>query len=100
MSERAERCMTPAEFFDWQAIEDRNYELVDGIPVVTIKAMTGATARHGHGQCARVSRQPIAPQAVPTADPGPGGSFAERPRPPAGFARRLRQPSADCDGDR
>lgn len=45
MSERAERRMTPAEFFDWQARQDRNYELVDGIPVVTIKAMTGATAR-------------------------------------------------------
>ena len=46
MSEREVRRMTPAEFFDWQARQDRNYELVDGIPVVTIKAMTGASTRH------------------------------------------------------
>ncbi|MEF2072839.1 Uma2 family endonuclease [Consotaella aegiceratis] len=38
--------MTPDEFFVWQAERDRNYELVDGFPVLTPKAMTGASLRH------------------------------------------------------
>ena len=38
--------MTPDEFFVWQADQDRNYELVGGVPVMTPKAMTGATRRH------------------------------------------------------
>ena len=38
--------MTPAEFFDWQVAQDRNYELVDGVPVLAPKAMTGASRRH------------------------------------------------------
>lgn len=38
--------MTVEEFFDWQQRQDRNYELVDGVPVMTVKAMTGATDRH------------------------------------------------------
>jgi Uma2 family endonuclease len=45
MGERQLKRMTPEEFFEWQARQDRNYELVDGIPVVTTKAMTGATTR-------------------------------------------------------
>lgn len=46
MGETSQRRMTVEEFFDWQAGQDRNYELVDGIPVLTVKAMTGATVRH------------------------------------------------------
>lgn len=38
--------MTPDEFFVWQADQDVNYELVDGLPVMTAKAMTGASRRH------------------------------------------------------
>jgi Uma2 family endonuclease len=38
--------MTPDEFFEWQKSQDKNYELVDGVPVLPLKAMTGATLRH------------------------------------------------------
>ncbi|MCE7027234.1 Uma2 family endonuclease [Jiella avicenniae] len=38
--------MTPDEFFVWQAEQDENYELVNGIPVLPAKAMTGASRRH------------------------------------------------------
>src|SRR4051794_41129067 len=38
--------MTPEVFFAWQARQDRNFELVDGSPVLPSKAMTGATLRH------------------------------------------------------
>lgn len=46
MSEAATKKMTTDEFFAWQERQDRNYELVDGIPVLTVKAMTGATDQH------------------------------------------------------
>lgn len=46
MGERLQKRMTVEEFFDWQQGQDRNYELVDGAPVMTVKAMTGATDRH------------------------------------------------------
>lgn len=46
MSQAKQTKMTVEEFFDWQQRQDRNYELVDGVPVLTVKAMTGATARH------------------------------------------------------
>lgn len=46
MSEPQQRRMTPAEFFEWQKGQDKNYELVDGLPVLPLKAMTGATMRH------------------------------------------------------
>lgn len=46
MSETIRKTMTVEEFFDWQIRQDRNYELVDGIPVLTVKAMTGATNQH------------------------------------------------------
>ena len=46
MSEPQRQRMTPEEFFEWQASQDRNYELVDGVPLLPLKAMTGATARH------------------------------------------------------
>ncbi len=41
-----QRKMTVEEFFEWQQRQDRNYELVDGLPVLTVKAMTGASDRH------------------------------------------------------
>ena len=46
MAEPQHRRMTPDEFFEWQKNQERNYELVDGVPVVPLKAMTGATRRH------------------------------------------------------
>ena len=46
MAEPLQRKMTVEEFFEWQLRQDRNYELVDGVPVLTVKAMTGATSRH------------------------------------------------------
>lgn len=46
MGERIQKRMTVEEFFEWQQSQDRNYELVDGLPVMSVKAMTGATVRH------------------------------------------------------
>jgi Uma2 family endonuclease len=46
MSEAQQRRMTPDEFFEWQTRQDKNYELVDGLPLLSLKAMTGATLRH------------------------------------------------------
>lgn len=38
--------MTLEESFDWQQRQDRNYELIDGVPVLPLKSMTGATDQH------------------------------------------------------
>ena len=46
MAELQLQRMTPEEFFEWQTKQDRNYELVDGVPVLPLKAMTGASFRH------------------------------------------------------
>lgn len=46
MAEQQQPKMTVEEFFEWQQSQDRNYELVDGVPVLTVKATTGATVRH------------------------------------------------------
>lgn len=46
MAERQPKKMTVEEFFEWQQRQDRNYELVDGVPVLHAKASTGASARH------------------------------------------------------
>jgi Uma2 family endonuclease len=46
MGERQVRRMTPEEFFEWQKRQDMNYELVDGLPVLPLKAMTGASRLH------------------------------------------------------
>jgi Uma2 family endonuclease len=46
MSEPRPRRMTADEFFEWQKSQDRSYELVDGVPILPLKAMTGATLRH------------------------------------------------------
>lgn len=46
MSELKQQRMTPEEFFEWQKGQEKNYELVDGVPVLPLKAMTGATRAH------------------------------------------------------
>jgi Uma2 family endonuclease len=38
--------MTVDQFLDWQLRQERLHELVDGVPVVPLKMMTGATQRH------------------------------------------------------
>lgn len=38
--------MTPEEFFAWQLGQDELYELVDGIPALRHRMMTGSNAQH------------------------------------------------------
>jgi Uma2 family endonuclease len=38
--------MTQDDFFAWQAHQDRLHELVDGLPVLPLKMMTGASQAH------------------------------------------------------
>ena len=38
--------MTQDEFFAWQEHQEHLYELVDGVPVLPLKMMTGASQRH------------------------------------------------------
>jgi len=38
--------MTVDQFLDWQLRQERLHELVDGVPVLPLKMMTGATQRH------------------------------------------------------
>lgn len=46
MGELNLRRMSADEFFAWQAKQDRLYELVDGVPVLPLKMMTGASQAH------------------------------------------------------
>lgn len=46
MAEREHRRMSVGEFLDWQRDQDRNYELVHGVPVLPVKSMIGASDRH------------------------------------------------------
>jgi Uma2 family endonuclease len=46
MAEPQLRRMTPEEFFAWQERQDKLYELVDGLPVLPLKMMTGASQAH------------------------------------------------------
>ena len=46
MAEPQLRRMTEAEFFAWQERQDKLYELVDGLPVLPLKMMTGASQAH------------------------------------------------------
>jgi Uma2 family endonuclease len=46
MAEPQLRRMTQDEFLAWQEHQDRLYELVDGIPVLPLKMMTGASQAH------------------------------------------------------
>ena len=38
--------MSEEEFFAWQEKQERLYELVDGLPVLPLKMMTGASQAH------------------------------------------------------
>lgn len=42
MGELLRRKMTVEEFFEWQRSQDRNYELVDGVPVLCHRPVTGS----------------------------------------------------------
>jgi Uma2 family endonuclease len=46
MAEPQLRRMTQDEFFAWQERQELGYELVDGVPVLSIKMMTGASQAH------------------------------------------------------
>ena len=46
MAEPQLRRMSQDEFFAWQERQDRLYELIDGIPVLPLKMMTGASQAH------------------------------------------------------
>jgi len=46
MAEKLLKKMTVEEFFKWQEGQELKYELVDGVPVLPVKAMTGASGRH------------------------------------------------------
>lgn len=48
MGEAEPKRMSVEEFFEWQLRQDRNYELVHGVPVLTVKAMTGASRQHDY----------------------------------------------------
>ena len=46
MAEPQLQRMTPEDFLAWQEKQDKLYELVDGLPVLPLKMMTGATQTH------------------------------------------------------
>lgn len=46
MGEPVTKRMSIEEFLDWQTQQELNWELVDGVPVLPLKSMTGATQRH------------------------------------------------------
>jgi len=46
MAEPQFQRMTSDAFFAWQEKQERLYELVDGLPVLPLKMMTGASQRH------------------------------------------------------
>ena len=46
MAEPKLQRMGAEEFFAWQAKQERLYELVDGLPVLPLKMMTGASRAH------------------------------------------------------
>jgi Uma2 family endonuclease len=46
MAEPQLRRMSQDEFFAWQERQDQLYELVDGMPVLPLKIMTGASQAH------------------------------------------------------
>lgn len=50
MAESQLRQMTQDEFFAWQECQDKLYELVDGLPVLPLKMMTGASHVHDRTQ--------------------------------------------------
>jgi hypothetical protein len=44
MSQTKQKKMTVEEFFDWQQRQDRNYELVDGVPVLCLNEVIGGAS--------------------------------------------------------
>ena len=46
MAEPQPQRMTIEEFLDWQLKQEKLYELVDGLPLLPLKMMTGATHNH------------------------------------------------------
>jgi Uma2 family endonuclease len=46
MGEPQLKRMTPEEFLVWQERQDRLYELIDGVPILPPKMMTGASQAH------------------------------------------------------
>jgi Uma2 family endonuclease len=46
MAEAVTKRMSIEEFLDWQTGQELKWELVDGVPVLPLKSMTGATQRH------------------------------------------------------
>lgn len=46
MADPVSRQMTPEEFFVWQLRQDERYELVDGIPTLRHRMMTGSSTQH------------------------------------------------------
>jgi Uma2 family endonuclease len=46
MAQQKLQHMTQDEFLDWQSGQDKAYELVEGLPVLPLKMMTGTTRRH------------------------------------------------------
>jgi len=46
MADPAPRLMTPDVFFAWQLHQDERYELVDGVPVLRHRMMTGSSTQH------------------------------------------------------
>lgn len=46
MGQRNPRRMSEAEFLAWQLRQEKLYELVDGLAVLPLKMMTGATLRY------------------------------------------------------
>lgn len=46
MADPVRRRMTPEEFFAWQLHPDERYELVDGIPILRHRMMTGSSSQH------------------------------------------------------
>ena len=46
MGEPELKRMTADEFLDWQQSQEQNYELVDGLPALPLKSMTGASHAH------------------------------------------------------
>ena len=82
MLDKAQRRMTPEEFYAWQEPMDEKYELVDGYPVPRcpdIEMMTGASRRHDQIVVNIISA--LAPQLRGTGCRGFTGDTAVRTMP-------------------
>ena len=75
--------MSAQEFFAWQEKQERLYELVDGLPVLPLKMMTGASQAHD-----RAVVNIIAHSATSSAGAVPADNQRLAVRIPAGNIRR------------